>query len=460
MPLDGNDELGMFCILLPQPRDRSIKNLQIWRPYEVRNGGDGKKFDNKFILLSLRDTLQDFGTLEVMRAALCPQDVAPVMVRTASPVATASRLLVPLSSDGHPRRRVDLTDAPRHEGSEQPTAQDPGDDVNDSGDGEIDNDEGDSGNPEKRVIRSRTDTPPLKNISRVERRQPREHMRNHARDVDEIAARSPAPIPSIRAFFKPQPSHAKQAQTKRYTPVSTERSHNDSTLTATMVQEQPVAGRLEVRPNDQPAPPSLMELVRDRCNPFPRMSTARKRPLDLPEAESSPSAVLHRAMTKSAEPQTPPTKRAQTQRCTPVPTESPNDLPPRTATTEEVLISQSSKQSALPGMTEQQAQDISIVWKLDIDGDTCELPVTLAECRSFSGVLQTLREVAQSLAPAAAILEKSNLWRLTYPLAGGKRKKQVARKGTEVAFDRMRADLAQLSSLNQGMIEVELEALG
>jgi hypothetical protein len=36
----------------------------------------------------------------------------------------------------------------------------------------------------------------------------------------------------------------------------------------------------------------------------------------------------------------------------------------------------------------------------------------------------------------------------------------MARKGTEVAFDRMRADLVQLSSLYQGMVEVELEALG
>jgi hypothetical protein len=297
LPLDGDDEVGMFCILLPQPMDRSIKKFQIWRPYEVRNGGDGKKFDNNFVLLSLRDTLQDFGTLEVMRAARDLQVVTPVVVRTASLAATASCSLL---------------------GS-----------------------------------RKRT--------------------------------------------------------------------------------------------------------TRDSSDPLPRMFTARKRRrLDTPEAQSPIPEVIHRAMTKAAEPQLP-----QTKRYTPVPIESPHDHSTLTTT----MILESSKarpddQTALHSLTEQQAQHISIVWKLDVDGDACELPVTLAECRSFREVLQTLRQVAQSLPSAAAILEKSNLWRLAYPLVGGKRRTQMARKGTEVAFDRMRADLVQLSSLYQGMVEVELEALG
>jgi hypothetical protein len=70
MPLDGDDEMGMFCILLPQPLDRSIKKLETWCPYELRNGGDGKIFDNRFMLLTLRYPNQDVGTIETVREAL------------------------------------------------------------------------------------------------------------------------------------------------------------------------------------------------------------------------------------------------------------------------------------------------------------------------------------------------------------------------------------------------------
>jgi hypothetical protein len=198
----------------------------------------------------------------------------------------------------------------------------------------------------------------------------------------------------------------------------------------------------------------------------------RKRgPGDSRLAQSPRREVNHRTMPKPVELEPP-----QTKRCTPVPSEGSNDIPKLTATRVEeqalvpnlsgrsderpTRISQSKEQPTLRGLTDEQAQEISIVWKLDINGDACELPFTLAECRSFNGMLETLREVAQSLPSATAILENTNLWRLAYPLPGGKRKTQMARKGTEVAFDRMWAELAQSSSLDQGSIEVELQALG
>ncbi|KAF2026176.1 hypothetical protein EK21DRAFT_92617 [Setomelanomma holmii] len=77
MPLDGDDDL--FCIMLPRSLDRSHKALQTWRPYETRNGGDGKTFDNNFFLLTLRNTNRDLGTVEALRYALDPQeDTEPV----------------------------------------------------------------------------------------------------------------------------------------------------------------------------------------------------------------------------------------------------------------------------------------------------------------------------------------------------------------------------------------------
>jgi hypothetical protein len=334
LPLDGDDEVGMFCILLAQSLDRSMKQFQTWRPYEIRNGGTGKEFDNNFVLFTLRDT-QNFGTLEVMRAALDPQDLTPPVAHTASQILNASSFasVVPTVEGHHPH--------------------------------------------EIHYERARTEPP-------------------------NRAARHMSGVPSL----------------------------------------------------------------------IDRAIKRRKRgPGDSRLAQSPRREVNHRTMPKPVEPEPP-----QTKRCTPVPSEGSNDIPKLIATRVEeqalvpnlsgrsderpTRISQSKEQPTLRGLTDEQAQEISIVWKLDIDGDACELPFTLAECRSFSGMLETLREVAQSLPSATAILENTNLWRLAYPLPGGKRKTQMARKGTEVAFDRMWAELAQSSSLDQGSIEVELQALG
>lgn len=36
MPLDGDDDAGVFAIMIPQTTDRSLHGLQSYRPYEVR----------------------------------------------------------------------------------------------------------------------------------------------------------------------------------------------------------------------------------------------------------------------------------------------------------------------------------------------------------------------------------------------------------------------------------------
>ncbi|CAO2648041.1 Nn.00g089630.m01.CDS01 [Neocucurbitaria sp. VM-36] len=82
MPLDGDDEVGMFCIMLPQPNDRSLRGLQSYRPYELLNGGKGDIFDNKFMLLSLRNTSRDIGTLETVREVLRIVEPESVECRT------------------------------------------------------------------------------------------------------------------------------------------------------------------------------------------------------------------------------------------------------------------------------------------------------------------------------------------------------------------------------------------
>jgi hypothetical protein len=89
MLLEGDDDLGTFCILVPQPMDRSMKKLQAWRLYEVKNGGDGSKFDNKFFLFTLRYTNNDIGTLETVLATLSLHDYDCKATR---PVSRAIRI--------------------------------------------------------------------------------------------------------------------------------------------------------------------------------------------------------------------------------------------------------------------------------------------------------------------------------------------------------------------------------
>ncbi|KAF2738116.1 hypothetical protein EJ04DRAFT_574091 [Polyplosphaeria fusca] len=64
MPLGNNQEEGLFCILLPQPNDRSLPKLQAYRPYETRGQGHGQTFSNDFVLLTLRNRSHSYGTLE------------------------------------------------------------------------------------------------------------------------------------------------------------------------------------------------------------------------------------------------------------------------------------------------------------------------------------------------------------------------------------------------------------
>ncbi|KNG49534.1 integral membrane protein [Stemphylium lycopersici] len=63
MPLDGDDEAGVFAIMLPQKSDRSLKGLQCYRPYEITNDGRGEIFVNDYMVLTLRNPHSDAGVL-------------------------------------------------------------------------------------------------------------------------------------------------------------------------------------------------------------------------------------------------------------------------------------------------------------------------------------------------------------------------------------------------------------
>lgn len=79
MPLEGADDAGLFCIMLPQPLDRSIKALESFRPYEHNVEHDGNKpFTNDFMLLAIRDRGNSSGVLNTIRNTLDPAELARI----------------------------------------------------------------------------------------------------------------------------------------------------------------------------------------------------------------------------------------------------------------------------------------------------------------------------------------------------------------------------------------------
>ena len=67
MPLDGD----LFCIMTPQPLDRSIKALETFRPYEHQmQRNDDRPFFNNYLLVAIRDRVGDYGLLHTARSVL------------------------------------------------------------------------------------------------------------------------------------------------------------------------------------------------------------------------------------------------------------------------------------------------------------------------------------------------------------------------------------------------------
>jgi hypothetical protein len=325
MPLDGNDEMGMFCILISQPMDRSTKHLQVWRPYEVGNGGDGSKFSNDFALLTLRYTGIDIGTMETIRATPHSPGKSNLVSRSGTNTFTFQAPMNTLSA-------------------------------------QIVNQEDD------------TDGPLLSDKARPARK------------------RKP------RATIERKPAKSKRKRTGTGAlRLSISQDGLRSLGTPLLGQEkEPQAADPPNPTKEQPALIANIQL-----------------------AQKIPAVVESQASLSR---------------------ETPLVVP---------AIS----------LTDEQAHNINIVWTVDVDGAACEFPLTMAECNSFSEMLEVLRDMAQCFPAVAAILENANMWLLTYMGPKGVKKTQLGRKGTEVAFNRMRDDLAKTSSTIGRTLDVELRAV-
>jgi hypothetical protein len=337
MPLDGDDEMGMFCILLSQPLDRSIKKLETWCPYELRNGGDGKTFDNRFMLLTLRYPNQDVGTIETVREAL------------------GLRALTQLA----PQQGV-------------------------------------------HKVKNSIPVPELAlNSEEEELDEPLLYQRQaQKRDYSEISNSSP--------------NLYKKRRRRRIADCSTMLSPRALEDTGNIDEATDLESRI------QQSPPTSPNVLEQRPTLF--SSNIFEEPPTLVSCDTANLAL--------------PLRKASG---------TPN-----------VAIPTATLGSSL---TDDQARNIQVVWNFDMEGNKYELPLTLDECDTFGEMLELLRGMTHTLPSAVAFLDMTRLWRLTYTLPDGTKMNKMARTGTEVAFDRMRNELSQLSFSTGHAIEVELIAV-
>ncbi|EAT84444.2 hypothetical protein SNOG_08168 [Parastagonospora nodorum SN15] len=333
MPLDGNEEMGMFCILISQPMDRSTKHLQVWRPYEVGNGGDGLKFSNSFALLTLRYTGLDIAPMKTLSAQVVNQE--------------------------------DDTDGPLL--SDKP-----------------------------RAARKRKPRAPIE-------RKPSKSKRNK---TGTSALRLSISQDALRSLETPLVDQEKELQAAG-PPNSTK---EQPALIANIQLAQKIPTVVE----------SQASLSRE--TPFVVSAIPQNQPILIGNNETMQKVQKVVELQASLNREAPPVVTAI-------------------------------------NLTDEQAQNINIVWTVDVDGAACDFPLTMAECHSFSKMLGVLRDMVQSFPDVAAILENANMWLLTYMGPKGAKKTQLGRKGTEVAFNRMRDDLAKTSSTVGGTLDVELRAV-
>jgi hypothetical protein len=113
-------------------------------------------------------------------------------------------------------------------------------------------------------------------------------------------------------------------------------------------------------------------------------------------------------------------------------------------------------------LTDAQARRTYLIWPFRDDDIDYEFVHTLDECKTFKGLLDLLEEDTEAIPFIADVMARTKTWRLTYEGADGANKAIVARKGTEVAFDRLQTTIAQLpiwSENPQARVLVELKLL-
>jgi hypothetical protein len=110
-------------------------------------------------------------------------------------------------------------------------------------------------------------------------------------------------------------------------------------------------------------------------------------------------------------------------------------------------------------LTNNQAKQVYLIWPVrDAEDDMdYEFVHTLDETKTLMGLIALLEEDTEAIPSVAEIVARTKTWRLTYHGAGGANKAIVARKGSEVAFDRLQTTLAQLPVWKDSLARVHIE---
>ncbi|KAF1947615.1 hypothetical protein EJ02DRAFT_449097 [Clathrospora elynae] len=81
MPLDGDDDDGVFCIMLPQKSDGYPNGLQSYRPYKITDGDRSDIVVKGYMVFALSNPAGDAGTLERVLAVLPEKERLDIKTR-------------------------------------------------------------------------------------------------------------------------------------------------------------------------------------------------------------------------------------------------------------------------------------------------------------------------------------------------------------------------------------------
>ena len=390
MPLDADDDAGVFAIMLPQKVDRSLRGLQSYRPYELTNGGTGDAFVNNYMMLALRNPDSEAGTLETVLEVLSAQEHADTIREEVSPPI--------LSLDNRSTGSSSSTVMEINPGLQLPGIHFEETIVNDD----------------------RSVTP---------KRQKTGNTTGGNYDTMEDV------------FQDSEDGHI-QGQVTAMPGLSEP---------AREVTKSPGLDRNVLRGNSPAQQNNNMAL--ELSGPGPQTTRAPSSAHQQDTRTFEPT--VHIAKDPSPMHNTPRDNSPAQQQTTMIP-----ELPERAT---QPTQAPSPVQSIPPGLTDEQAECVWLVWTIKDPGLEIGFFHTLSECKTFAGLLALLEEDTEDIPTIADVLARTKTWRITFSPGEGMNKAVIARKGAETAFNRLKIMLAQAPfwiSKPYPTVDVELKPLG
>lgn len=406
MPLDADDDAGVFAIMLPQKVDKSLRGLQIYRPYELTNNGKGDTFVNNYMLLTLRKPSSEAGTLETVLEVLSTQEHAATI-----PTIQKDMSLPNFSLDDRPTSSSSFTIPEMNSDLQLPLVRVAETVVDD----------------ERSVASKRRKTSSTPGES---------HNTTGYIRIDGNGMGIP-----VQVAGTPSPSESEREVAKSpCLDESVPRGNSPAQQQNTMIPEPSILEMPESKS------PNAVRSIPGDSIPAQRQSTMMpERPQTILRATNAPSPV-----------QSTPKNESHVQQ----PRMTIPDASKQTVQNTEAPIPVQSKPLHL---TEEQAESVCLVWTIKDTEMEYDFVHTLGECKTFAGLLALLEEDAESIPTIADILAKTKTWRMTFRLGDGTNKAIVVRKGAEAAFNRLKITLAQAPFWISGpnsTVDVELKSLG